>query len=712
MATATVTGPIYNLSQTYDFLTMHVVFELSHWDREENVGFMSAGPIIVPVDQTGNFSVDLAVNEQGEEDTHYQCFLQYQRTDGTEWIREPIGIFALGGPGNYRLDKLSFTRFDEKVPTVLDVYQRVLGLADFISGSDDSAFFTGNVYESVAVGEANTTENEQFMVPDLVNNEIARYRRDAVGSTEIARYITSGGINLYKEELRAAALAEVEDIKTSTQQIEGYNIIVDGNDNVLMRQRVDGIDFQPSDYLKGRMGQAASFAPNGTIYTRLEGSIFAYGLVNHQGIIDEYVVLNNQHLLRNQPTKGLAPFKMQAITTNGQSLSISFPFSDQNNYVDVREDDVWELDGLIRLDNPSIYMEARGALSQIYDYSVNVNSIRKGEIPVTSPTVTVPMCASLNDYRRKTGAPRASLLTVSHGFSGVSWHYIDSDPLTINPDPGGSNITSIFDNLTYWYQQCKNVVESMGGEFEVPAHVMVHGTSAKSEFSPVYYNFLDTYINDFRAMLATNNIGGEAKFFLTQSSGDMETTNGVLEPWDNKLDQLQMCLDGKAVLATPLYPYEVVDENVHPSGETTMLFSQAIAKAIAEEEAGNRWSSLGPTWYDVNGNEVTVYLDKRPDEVLVAHDPSRYNGEGISHYGFETEGANVVNVVIGHDRVRIFCDGTPTTIKYAMQVQDARSFTSTNYVAHRGLLRTSYSWKAKWTDDILYRWVPSFKINL
>ena len=130
MTTATVTGPIYSVSQIYDFISMHIVFELSRWDQEETVGLMASGPVIVPVDENGDFSVDLFVNSEGTQETHYQCFLQYRRTDGTEWIREPIGIFTLTSEATVALSDLDITPLEDKVVSILDVYGMVSGFKD------------------------------------------------------------------------------------------------------------------------------------------------------------------------------------------------------------------------------------------------------------------------------------------------------------------------------------------------------------------------------------------------------------------------------------------------------------------------------------------------------------------------------------------------------------------------------------------------------
>lgn len=134
MPTATITGPVYGVSQTFDFISMSIVFELSHWDSIDDVGLIASGPIIVPVDENGQFSVDLVLNSAGSQVTNYQCFLQYRRTDGTEWIREPIGVFSLTAEGTYQLSDLTIISV-EGVESSLDVYTQILSILDTVNTS-------------------------------------------------------------------------------------------------------------------------------------------------------------------------------------------------------------------------------------------------------------------------------------------------------------------------------------------------------------------------------------------------------------------------------------------------------------------------------------------------------------------------------------------------------------------------------------------------
>lgn len=128
MSTATITGPIYGASFIHTFTSMSVVFELSHWDREEDVGLITAGPQVVPVDENGDFSVDLFVNASGENYTNYKAYLRYART-GAEHVQEYLGYFTLTSAGTFKLADLEIITQQEEL-NLLDVYSYVRSIAD------------------------------------------------------------------------------------------------------------------------------------------------------------------------------------------------------------------------------------------------------------------------------------------------------------------------------------------------------------------------------------------------------------------------------------------------------------------------------------------------------------------------------------------------------------------------------------------------------
>lgn len=515
---------------------------------------------------------------------------------------------------------------------------------------------------------------------------------------------SESGLNFVPDPAVATPIAAA--IGETYQTLVGEPIVLDADDNALLTKRPDGLDFIPSSELQQRLGAIPNEAPAGSIYARYEGGNLIYGQRLNDGSVDEFEVVGGNAITRidNQPT-------LQLITVQGQSLSIGAPFTTPANAVDITDEDAFILDGLLRADGVTP-IDVRGQLQFGYDETTSATGIAPvdwaGTVAAPLATAAAPMAASLNDMRRAVGAPRGTVLTVCHGFSGVRWELIDDDPAT---QFGGDSSTLIWDSLVYYHDQAKALVEGQGMAITCPWHVMVHGTSAKGDASPTYYDFLVDYIADYRAMLSTAAISGDARFILTQSGADVTTNDGDI--WEVKEDQLRFCQEGRGVLAAPLYAYPIWDNNVHPDGESTMLFAEVMSRAIAEEDAGQRWATLGPLWHELNGNTVTIGLDRRADEILMEHDSAKYGGEGIDSFlGFEATGAIITLVEVLGDRVRVTCDAVPTEIRYAFQEQDTSGFVGNAYPAHRGLLRTSYTWKSKWSNEDLYRWVPSFKITV
>jgi microcystin-dependent protein len=190
MATATITGPVYGVSQTFDFISMSIVFELSHWDSIDDVGLIASGPIIVPVDENGDFSVDLVLNTGGSQVTNYQCFLQYRRTDGTEWIREPIGVFSLSAVGTYQLSDLSIISV-EGVESSLDVYTQITSVLETVNTAITTVSDLKTDTETAATNAATVLTNVQNISDSLIkyqNNWVtaASYKvGDIVAFTEV-----------------------------------------------------------------------------------------------------------------------------------------------------------------------------------------------------------------------------------------------------------------------------------------------------------------------------------------------------------------------------------------------------------------------------------------------------------------------------------------------------------------------------------------------
>jgi hypothetical protein len=525
---------------------------------------------------------------------------------------------------------------------------------------------------------------------------------------------TPSGLDFIPSEAVAARLSG--SIGDTLATIDGHAMFLDADGNVVMSMRRTGLDFVPSEELLLRLGASSDDAP-GSIYQRLDDRERAsVGFLTGRGQVEERVAASNRTLLRG--TASDANVTVDLITVNGQSLSVGNHFTDRSKIPTMTdEDDVFVVDGIMDLANE---VTARGWLSRRYDETASsqrgsgtgLAPFRLGYGGGAGPIATAALgaCGALNHHRRKAGTLLASVVTVCHGYNGVAIEDIDDRTGT------GRGETTVWDNLVYWYDKAKEALDRIGVGYRVPWHVLVHGTSAKNDYSPSYYNAVLSYMTSFRSHLNGRGIFGDQRLILTQSSGDADTSSSG-ETWDVKHDQLRLAQEGHAVLAGPLYPFQITDNNVHPDGETTMLFGEMIARAMAEEDAGRPWTTLGPLdwrmYEDMDTGEwvALIFLDTRPGEALRTEAGSRYPGGAVPNLGFESFGANIIeNPTVSGNRVTIRLDGPPSRIRYALQEQDVRSIND-GYVAHRGLVRTNYSWKTKWQNVTLYRWVPSFEVK-
>lgn len=570
------------------------------------------------------------------------------------------------------------------------------------------------VFTQLATFGANVT---YLLTQAATNRDAIKTIRDGVGEAAGFALLLDGANNVLLRKtplgldfIPDPAVAERVGvgIGKTTKALRGRPLMLDKDGNVLIEKQPSGINFIPSDDLKSLLGGAIAGAPAGAIYSKRDtAGRLVYGYALENGLVEEYVVVGGYPLLRGNSSLGQVT--MDIITLNGQSLSVGNSFTDVANAPTITAaDDAFVLDGLKDLTND---LTVRGWLSRAYTATSPV-ALATGVKPLVMgnttldpyPTPATGIAGGVNRHRRAVGGRRGSVLSVCHGYSGVSWEQIDKYSGT------GTGETVIWDNLVFWYQQAKAAMTLLGIEGRVPYHCMVHGTSAKSDASPIYYNFLTTYLADFRALMGTVGFNTDTRLVLTQDAGD-STTQQVGELWDVCLDQLRFCQEGKAILAGPLYPIRISDNNVHPDGENTLLMGDIFARAIAEEDAGRAWTTLGPVWWQVSGNSVTIFFDTRPDEVLALHSAGKYTGGIDSWAGFQCPGTTITAMSVGANWVKLTCAAAPTSVKYAMQQQDVTGIND-GYVAHRGLLRSTYSWKAKWSGTTLYRWAPSFAITL
>ena len=379
--------------------------------------------------------------------------------------------------------------------------------------------------------------------------------------------------------------------------------------------------------------------------------------------------------------------------TIGQSLSVG-PATVSGDRTAYRAESlaqrVFELSGLVRADNAVAWMHGPGALG--YNYAVQITDLKDAYISNNAPVVFLSALAA-NRIRSSYSLGTRDFLISYPGFSGQPSEQFDDNL----PVQTGTEATTIFNDFQYWVTQASTVRP----EAVLNWLVVLQGTGDKEDGPGVWKAQWEENLSDFRAVLTP--LGHDPRVMVVQSAGDINTSQGG-ETWDVVLDQLDLSLDGNNVLACPLYPYPVADNNVHPDDYQTGLFSEVIEHAKASLESGGEWSHLDCT-ATRSGNTVTLTFNTNTGESLVAHSASKYVS-GCTNLGFETD-VGITSVNVSGNTVTVVCPSAPAFIQYAKQAQDMSGVDG--YTGHRGLLRTSWSAQSVRRPDTLYRWVPSFR---
>ena len=394
----------------------------------------------------------------------------------------------------------------------------------------------------------------------------------------------------------------------------------------------------------------------------------------------------------------IVPNVVQYIPVDGQSLSVGGTYDTSNRtVVRNRHRRVYKNPaGLLREDDTAVTVLGTGLLS--YNTATAASGYASATPHNNQMTVAYPFALSLIDFRAERNLPTKTVSAWCVGASGAAIEDFDS-----NVSSGNGN-TLIWNNKNFWLTQANAVLGSNVGT--VPYLIFVHGTSAKHKLAGEYYVELNKYWTENKQLIESKFPGSSTKLLLTQDAGDTATSTGA-DTWEVCRDQWQFAIDNADVeLVTPLYPFPVSDNSVHPDGPNTALFSETIAWAASELEAGRSWTIPMPQ-ISKSDNVVSVVFSLRADETLVVHE-DKYNGEAINNIGFEAGGAEIQSVVVAGNTVTVYCNTSPSSISYAGQKSDTRNFVNNKYVSHRGLLRTSLTANSKmFPSETLYRWIPS-----
>lgn len=300
---------------------------------------------------------------------------------------------------------------------------------------------------------------------------------------------------------------------------------------------------------------------------------------------------------------------------------------------------------------------------------------------------------TLNAFRGPGGNP---LLLTNHNIAGVSITEFDAD--------AGAGTNYINFNNGYWNQQAAAQMAAAGralGRYYVS---MCQGTADKARDPGFWYAAAETWYSELLAQIASAFPTAAPKLILGQSGGDADTSS-ILEGWYVCEEQIDFAVAHDALLV-PEYPFTIDDNNVHPGVTSSFNLGETKGWAAHRHEQGLPWNLFRPA-VARDGSLITLTYPAWANMVLA---PDKYNGEGISHLGFEVTGAAIADVSVSGNQGGIdTTGGTPTALQYAMQAQNCKTFAGNAYTAHRGLLRTDLTATGPITGSTLYQWAPSFR---
>lgn len=176
----TVTGPVF-LPNGATPLGGRVSFELSSWDVEDSAGLVITGPVYVPIDENGQFTVQLFTTTAGTESVTYRMFVIWEDSTLAQsyvndiYVSHPtphytkkfIGSFVLSGPGPYKLSELDIV--SEVNNSSFDAYLEMKAYANRIDlGALDAAVAETNQNRILSENAASTASNAVSEIQNTV----------------------------------------------------------------------------------------------------------------------------------------------------------------------------------------------------------------------------------------------------------------------------------------------------------------------------------------------------------------------------------------------------------------------------------------------------------------------------------------------------------------------------------------------------------------
>ncbi|TJZ89641.1 hypothetical protein FA743_18080 [Paracoccus gahaiensis] len=394
---------------------------------------------------------------------------------------------------------------------------------------------------------------------------------------------------------------------------------------------------------------------------------------------------------------------------NGQSLALG---------PSVPAEDRLVLGSLARADLRMLTDVFTGEARRIIDLS----GLQKREGPVESDDARL-------DRVRITG-PLPPALAMAQALAGrdndaTGPEAVQSDPIRLAPialsgNPiAGESLAMLDDPRGPSRRNMDIVLDAMHQAFAreslMPERIVyfwIQGEADRSAEPGAYLVALIAHWNRIRARLDDLYPRSEKTIFLMQTAGS-DQSHHKNEQYHPAADQLHFVADRRdAVMVGPVYPSRLSDY-LHPDLHHSRIMGELAAWALREVQAGRPWS-IGAPALRRDGDRITLDFALREDEALTAHDLDVYGGQGIDAFlGLEVEGGQIQSVELDGHALHLTVTGPVTQVSYAMQRQNMREVEGNAHPARRGLIRTTLTRPAvHLADTTLYRWLPSFAVDL